>query len=190
LFKQSSYGLAHEHIEFWRNNKIFTDARIARMLEVELTSELLILAMAGLQDKKKSVNAFYADYDASFPARKSLESRFRSVVDEISHSTGDNLRESEFRRPPLFYSLFAAVYHRRFGVPGLAGKSSGHRLRDNERRALRSGIARLSDVISLAKDEEAVPRKYQRFVAASLRQTDNIQPRRTRTQAIFNSAFS
>ncbi|HUC07126.1 MAG TPA: DUF262 domain-containing protein, partial [Solirubrobacterales bacterium] len=54
LFKQVSYGLAYEHVEFWRVNRIFTEAAMARMLEVEMTSELLIVGLDGLQDKKNS----------------------------------------------------------------------------------------------------------------------------------------
>ena len=52
LFKQSAYTLAFEHVEFWRRNGIFSERNIARMLEVELTSELLIALLDGLQDKK------------------------------------------------------------------------------------------------------------------------------------------
>jgi hypothetical protein len=189
LFKQVSYNLAYEHVEFWRVNRIFTEGAIARMLEVELTSELLILAMAGLQDKKNSINSFYADYDAEFPKRKILERRFRATVDEISQITKDSLEQSEFRRPPLFYSLFAAIYHQLFGVPNLKETSLERPLRANERKRFREAIARLSDVVVMAKEEETVPRKYAPFVAAALRQTDNIQPRLARTKSILDAAL-
>lgn len=190
LFKQTAYSLAHEHIEFWRSNRIFTEARIARMLEVELTSELMILAMAGLQDKKKSINRFYADNDAKFPSQARIGDQFRRVLDTVSETLGDNLGESEFRRPPLFYSLYAAVFHIKFGVPNLEVKRpSDRKLGGTSRKALRSAITRLSDIIGLAKAEEEVPRKYERFVSSSLRQTDNILPRKTRTTTILQAAF-
>ncbi len=190
LFKQTAYSLAHEHIEFWRSNRIFTDARIARMLEVELTSELLIVAMAGLQDKKKSINRFYADNDATFPNQRRVADQFRRVLDDVSTTLGDNLPDSEFRRPPLFYSLYAAIFHIRFGVPSLSlARPASRNLRESDRKALRSAVARLSDIVSLAKAEEEIPRKYERFVASSLRQTDNILPRRTRTTIILRTAF-
>ena len=57
-FKQLSYSLAHEHIEFWRKHRIFTENGIARMLEVELTSELLILGLSGLEEKKNSIEEY------------------------------------------------------------------------------------------------------------------------------------
>src|SRR5579883_2330375 len=51
-FKQSCLELAHSYLEFWRHHKIFSEQNIARMLEVELTSELLIAGNSGMQDKK------------------------------------------------------------------------------------------------------------------------------------------
>jgi Protein of unknown function DUF262 len=189
LFKQASYSLAHEHVEFWRANKIFSEARISRMLEVELTSELLIVGLDGLQDKKNSINRFYADYDETFTDQRQVETRFRSVIDDIVESLDGGLPESEFRRPPLFYALFAAVYHVRFGVPGLTPAVRPRRLKASDRKSLRSATSKLSDMILLAKAEERVPRKYESFVNASLRQTDNIQPRRTRTRSVLSLAF-
>jgi hypothetical protein len=46
-FKQSMYRLGYEHLEFWRAQKIFTERSIARMLEVELVSELSIAIIDG-----------------------------------------------------------------------------------------------------------------------------------------------
>ena len=51
-FKQLSYRLAFEHIQFWRDHRIFGERAIARMNEVELTSELIIAQLDGMQDKE------------------------------------------------------------------------------------------------------------------------------------------
>ncbi len=188
-FKQSAYRLAHEHVEFWRMNRIMTETSIARMLEVELTSELMIVVLDGLQDKKGTISRFYADYDDSFPQQSQVEERFRAVIDEISEALADGLRESQFKRGPLFYSLFGAVCHRRFGVPGISLASPTRRLQVRDRRGLRDAVARLSEVIEIARDDGDVPRRYVRFVNAALRQTDNLQPRRTRLETIYRAAF-
>ena len=86
------------------------------MQEVELTSELTILGLDGTQDKKKSVNSFYDRYDDNYPGRAKSETRFRSVIDSINDANPSGLAQTEFRRVPLFYSLYGAVYHRMFGV--------------------------------------------------------------------------
>ena|ERR1700674_2267655 len=51
LFKTASSELALAYLEFWRKHKVFSEQSIARMLEVELVSELLIAGRDGMQDK-------------------------------------------------------------------------------------------------------------------------------------------
>ncbi|MCE8050642.1 DUF262 domain-containing protein [Halomonas daqingensis] len=191
-FKQSSYKLAFEHLELWRRFGIFTDSRIARMAEVELTSELLVLGMDGLQDKKKSLDDFYEEFDDLFPDRKRVEARFRAVIDSIVSCCEEIIPSSEFRRPPLFYTLYGVVYHKLYGIPGLDldGGEQG-RLTKNDAEALSSAVRELSEYISTAKsqDESEVPRKYRRFVSSCLRQTDNIKPRQVRLETLYEKAF-
>jgi hypothetical protein len=63
VFKLVCFETALKYLEFWRNQKLFTEMSIARMLEVELTSELLIALNSGMQDKKKSIDTFYAQWE-------------------------------------------------------------------------------------------------------------------------------
>lgn len=191
-FKQLCYRLAYQHLEVWRDNRIFTEAAIARMAEAELTSELLVLGMDGLQDKKKSIDTFYRDLDEEFPERGRAAERFERTIDELLGACSEILSKTEFRRPPLFYSLYGAVYHRIFGVPGLElERRRGVTLTGKECSGLSSAVRDLSEMITTAKteDESSVPQKYQRFVGACLRQTDNLRPRRTRLETLYRKAF-
>jgi Protein of unknown function DUF262 len=189
-FKQVCYSLAYDHLEFWRTARIFTENAIARMLEVELTSELVILILDGPQDKKAAIDRFYADFDDDFPDAERAASRFRSTVDLVNEIIEPKaLADTSFRSVPMFYSLFGAVYHARYGST-LDAPSFGRALREREREALRSSILKLSAVLEEARDDDAeIPSRYQRFVTASLRQTDNIAPRRTRMLTILSEAF-
>lgn len=191
-FKRLSYELAYEHLNIWKDHRILTDGKIARMAEVELTSELLILGMDGLQDKKSSIDDFYEEYDEAFSDRKKVGERFRKTLDMVVEACGEILGESEFRRPPLFYSLYGAVYHRMYGVPNIDLKTPHKgRLTNAEREGLSAAVRKLSEYISLAKTEaeDAVPKAHQRFVNACLRQTDNLKPRETRVTKIYTLAF-
>jgi len=189
-FKQSAYGLAHEHLEFWRRNRIFTENGIARMLEVELTSELMILEFAGQQDKKKSIDGHYHEYDEQFPQRVRVEKAFRSTIDWISDSVGTELSGSEFNRAPLFYTLFAVVSHRLFGVPNESLPTPrGKRLLAAERNSLRDAIVKLSELITSVRETKKVPQRESQFIQACQRQTDNIKPRRVRFQRLYREAF-
>jgi hypothetical protein len=107
-FKQACYRVTYNHLQFWRRHRIFTEDKIARMLEVLLTSEPLIAQLDGMQDKKSSIDDFYANYDQSFPDGEKHESRFETTIDQIIDSSLDEtLGEGEFRRPPFFYCPFA-----------------------------------------------------------------------------------
>ena len=135
-FKSTVYQLGLDYLNFWRDARIFTERAIARMQEAELTSELLILQLDGIQDKKSSIDEFYSHLDdewgdepapwtarrGSHPAqwlsRSETERRFRATVDTLTDAVGDILSSSEFSRTPLFYTLYGATYHRLFGIPG------------------------------------------------------------------------
>jgi len=188
-FKQCAYRLAFEHVEFWRRNRVFTENGIARMGEVELTSELVIAEMDGLQDKKKSIDRFYAEYDEQFSEQSAIERKFRHTLDAIDDALGGNLADSEFSRPPLFYTLFCALFHRSYGLPKFERRSPKRPLSATERASLLNAVLSLSDPIVAARERRPVPRSRLDFVAACLRQTDNIKPRTLRLATLYDEAF-
>jgi len=189
-FKSAAYSIAYENIEFWRKHRIFSERDIARMQEVENVSELLIVLIDGVQDKKKSITPFYEKFDGSFPARVATKHRFDRVIDTINDTIGSDLAETEFRRVPLFQSLFSVVAHRAYGLSNVKIATPKKFPNATERVQLRESMLRLSEVIQNAKDDPtSVPKKYETFVAACLRQTDNLKPRQLRIATLYNNAF-
>jgi hypothetical protein len=188
-FKQTCYTLAHEHIGFWRENRIFSEDKIARMLEVELTSELLIAQLVGMQDKKGTIDDFYEKYDEEFKHRDIVSRNFRRTLDAISEALRDELPHSEFHRVPLFYTLFCVMYHRLFGLPKQSARHTSRLFPNADRDSLRQAIEALSEKVAAARAEEEVPESYSRFVTACLRQTDNIGPRQVRFDFLYKRAF-
>jgi hypothetical protein len=186
LFKQSAYGLGLSYLSFWRATRIFSESAIARMMEAELVSELLIMSIAGLQDKKKVIDYYYSSLDNEWPDQKRIETRFRSVMDEIADSFQRDLSTTAFRRVPLFYSLYAAVDHRLHGVPNLDLETPRRPLNAAARRQLREALEQLS--LLLAEPPETPDPLQSRFIQASARQTDNIGPRRTRVEVLYTVA--
>jgi hypothetical protein len=189
LFKQSSYSLAHEHLEFWRRYNIFSERSIARMLEVELTSELLIAQIAGMQDKKTTIDHYYSEYDDDYPERASHERRFRAVIDTITDSLGDSIRTTEFTRPPLFYTLFSAIYHYQFALPGFNRDAPRKELNRGARLSLTEAVQKLSNLIEAGRESVPLRADAEVFVNACLRQTDNIKPREDRLKYLYENAF-
>lgn len=191
-FKRTCYNLAYEHLEFWRTNKILTESNIARMKEVELTSELVISMLDGMQDKKKSIDSFYRMYDEVFAESTRIQSNFRSVIDLISEIFENDLKNLEFKRPPIFYSMFLALYHRLFGLHGsdLDTPSTG-RISNLEKIKFRETILELSDAVKAYKSDQVSPdeRNIQRFIDACITSTDSLPRRQTRMNTIYEMAF-
>lgn len=206
-FRQSVYELAFQYLTFWRDARIFTESAIARMLEAELVSELLILQLDGLQDKKKSISEFYSHLDEGWSgspqtwttkarsrvplewlSREQAEKRFHTTMDEIAEAIGATLPQSEFRRVPLFYSLYAAVYHRLHGVPGVDLATPRKALSPPARSRLLDTMEQLSDLVSEKPDLDEIAGWRREFLVAAARQTDNLGPRRDRLVIIWQRA--
>lgn len=191
FFKQLSYKLALSYLDFWRTFKVFTELGIARMQEVELTSELLIAGDAGMQDKKKSISDFYSEWEELYPNQALDEARFNATMDAIKSTfQNDPLANTEFRRPPMFYSLYCTVYHHLFGLPNVARPTPKKQMTVDERDSLRDAVSKLSEIIVQSKDPASEPpKKYAAFILHSSRQTDNIKPRETRFNTLYGDAF-
>lgn len=192
LFKQTCYKLAFSYLEFWRKHKLFTEQSIARMLEVELTSELLIAGIAGMQDKKNVIDDYYSTREDTYPTKATDERNFQDVMEEIAETfSSAGLNETAFRRPPLFYTLYCVVFHRRFGLQGIQRATPKKKLTLSERDGLREAVEKLSGIIVSSSEDKtySAPKKYIGFIQASARQTDNILPRKARFQTLYDEAF-
>jgi hypothetical protein len=53
-FKQSVYSMSYKYNKFWIDNKVFTEYQTMRMNEVELTADIFIAFLDGIQNRKKS----------------------------------------------------------------------------------------------------------------------------------------
>jgi len=118
-FKTSMYHLASEQLERWREWNIFTEYNIARMDEVEITSEFAILMLKGLTGKSQTaIDRVYKEKDSVglYPERNEVENRFRIVMDIIYDRFGSNIRYLEFRKETMFYHLFLIIYDLLYGV--------------------------------------------------------------------------
>ena len=119
-FKSSVYELSKDYVGFLEDNEVFTPKQILRMAEAEFISELLLAMEEGIKELKKVIlDAAYSRYDDTFPSRVRHEKRFGEVINTISEIVGDELPSLRFRGPKLFYPLFCAIYHLKYGLPKL-----------------------------------------------------------------------
>lgn len=119
-FKTLADSLAHHHNSFWINNKIISEQNVLRMIDVQMTADLIIGMVEGIRSKKQ-IKKFYEQYEKEFNAdTDELEIKFRSIITQISELFDNNFKKREFRRPHVFYSLFMTLYHLEFGAKNLA----------------------------------------------------------------------
>lgn len=114
-FKSLMYELAFEQLDRWRQWSIFSEQQIARMNEVELTSDLVLTMMNGIYGKSQpKIDRAYRGYDDVFPYSEEVRRRFRAVMDEIDGVVGFAVPTSIYTRDVFFYSLFAYIYDKLF----------------------------------------------------------------------------
>jgi uncharacterized protein with ParB-like and HNH nuclease domain len=128
-FKTLSYALSTEFLESWREWGIFTEYNIARMDEVELTSELLMFMLKGVTGKtQKAIDKVYEEFDKKFQQKDEVERRFRLVMATIE-KMGRSIAVGPFKKRTFFYALFCAIYQLMFGAPvSLTAKAKHNQL--------------------------------------------------------------
>lgn len=185
LFKQSIYLLAHQHYAFWISNKILSESQIARMGEAELVSELVVSMLGGIQQTKSAdLRKFYKQYDDEFPQRETIEKQFIETIDIIADIFQGNLSSSEFRRIPLFYSLFLVIYDAKYGLP--ASEKPRLRLVSQEVRRI-SGKLKELDAVIKSKD---IPENLEQFVEFTRLSTADVGKRRYRHEFLWETILS
>lgn len=105
-FKQLSERLADSPL--FQEVGLFTPRDIRRMLDVEFVSELLILAIQGVTNKKDLVDSYYARYDEELPGEADYEKRFSSAL-TLLLSIFDPNNKMVFKSKSNFYSIFGCM---------------------------------------------------------------------------------
>ena len=178
-FKQVVFKLGRDHLEFWRRNKILTNYNIMRMKEAELSTDLVIAMIDGIQDRKK-IKSYYRKYDDDFPQEEEVVNRFKKCIDIIAEIFEDTLIESPFRRTTLFYNLFCAIYDIMYGLPN--SDTPNFQIKREMYNPIRKALSRLEKELTA---EEPSP-EYFEFKDASTRHTTDQSRRLIRHRTIVN----
>jgi hypothetical protein len=166
-FKTSIFELAAEQLQRWRKWRLFNEDQIARMNEVELTSECAQLMLRGIVGKsQKALDSLYGDKDEKYPEKQQIERRFRMTMDSIEEIFGDDL--AGFNTRPRFFGLFAFIYDITFGLES--------KLIRTKPTPLPAGIRECLNRASEAIENETAPAKV---LGALAKRTTHPKSRRT-----------
>jgi hypothetical protein len=127
-FKTVAYELSYEQLERWLHWRVFSRDQIARMKDVELTSELVQFMLRGVSGKdQRALDGLYDEFDEEFDQSGEVARRLRFVLDKLEdvyRAELNQLFEEEFSDTPFkthgwFYVLFAFVYDLMFAASAL-----------------------------------------------------------------------
>ena len=178
-FKLLADALGHEYYEFWLRSRVLSAQQILRMSEVTLVADLLIAMLEGIKSKKQIKN-YYTSYEKSFDHDPvELAFRFRATVGAIDAVFKGTLATSEFRRIHLFYTLFTAVYHGYFGLPGLGAPRPGLDSAQPER--VRNALGHVDQIYAIKEEGGKLEVAEERFLEDARRATTDGPVRTRRT---------
>jgi hypothetical protein len=130
--------------EWWLESGIVNVRQIRRMQDVEFISELFVALIAGPQDKKNTLEEYYANFEASMSEEVEWISRFERVRDFVrSLMPRDELRA--WRGKSDFYTLFLALVPLAERVPRLA---------TNEKEVVRAELRLFRNEVDQAKRKD------------------------------------
>jgi hypothetical protein len=140
-FKTSMYAISAEQLPRWRKWRLFTEAQISRMAEVEITSEFAQMMINGIVGKtQRALDNVYGEFEEEWPERAEAERRFRNCMEQLDEALGQSVANSTFRNRAAFHALFCTVYSGLYGIGSSLKKRNPTPLPASFRtRALRIG---------------------------------------------------
>ena len=107
-FKAAAERLADDAL--FQRIGLFTARDVRRMIDVEFASELLLLAVEGVTNKKDMLESTYAAYEEEFPREAEIEEGANAAINLVNSLVrSDN--KTPIKTKSNFYSLFGACLH-------------------------------------------------------------------------------
>ena len=189
VFKTYAYELGRDYVEYLVGADVLTKKQVSRMAEAQLSSDLLIVLCDAVQTVK-NIEKFYRKYETSEDVPNELKTareRFHIVMTNLgSIYSADELKNTNWARSHLFYSLFCATAHSLFGVGGLsdAPRPTLNDARKGHWRVVLDEISAQYDIYT-AEEEEDIPHDYARFIDFARRRTTDTDARVERAKFIL-----
>jgi Protein of unknown function DUF262 len=156
---------------FWKQERVFTRAQLARMRAAEFAAEIaILLSEGGPQHKKTAIDLYYHRYSERFREGSSLEATLRAYISWIQDAL-PNLRTHRYRRSNELYALIGAldiVSKRGSRLSKLDPSTAGQKLLDFEKT-------------TQSKTPKGSAAQY---VIAASKHTDDLQTRTTRIEIL------
>ncbi len=162
---------------WWVEHRIVNLRQIRRMEDVEFISELFIALMAGPQDKKKSIEGYYADFDSSFPEKDEWVRKFRHTWTLMATILSDDEIRSWSGKSD-FYTLFHVL-----GT--LEDRRWTSKQRENTAQELKSFHSRVAQA-KRKDNERPFPSYIHEYADAITRAATDVARRKLRSEILLD----
>lgn len=191
VFKTSAYELGFAYADYFLTSGVLTEKSISRMGEAQLSSDLLVALVAGVQTVK-NIERYYREYEQ-------LEAVPAAIVDAIDRFKvvmqyagaiypAAELRQTNWSRPHWFYTLFTCIAHALEPVSGLAGAKRPP-LDAASTIKWRSELDEISAMYDqyTEDNEDDVPAVFAKFINFAQRRTTDTEARVERAKFVLDA---
>ncbi len=191
-FKQYVYDYGYRYVRYFLDGTILTKQTVSRMAEAELTADLFVALIGGVQTNK-NVEQYYKRYEDDIGPLEDVTERFDTIMSYVGGIySPEELARTNWRRSPLFYTLFTAIGHCLYGLENLnqelrvaiAEKSLG-----KLRVQLDEIDSRYNEIAADIRND-AYPDDYKYFIDISRRRTADTRSRIDRANFVCNKLRS
>lgn len=118
-FKQAAYRIGYRYVKYWIEAGVLSKTKVTRMGEAELASDILAATLEGIQSNKVIERTYEKYEDEEVEIDKNVDQAVKTLDLILEIYSPEDLKQTNYRRIHIFYSLFCAVYHHLFGIDGL-----------------------------------------------------------------------
>ena len=186
FFKQFAFKYGYKYVKYFLDGGILTKAKVTRMAEAELTADLFVSLVGGIQSNKV-VEQYYRKYEDDVGNLDEMAIRFDKTMSYIGaiYSPAE-IEQTNWSRIHLFYTLFTSIAHclYRLGGPSPKLRISISKKSIGRLRVILDEISSRYDEIAEDIDNKAFPADYKQFINHSRRATTDTQIRINRTEFV------
>lgn len=186
FFKQTSFKLGYRYVDYFLRGAILTKAKVTRMAEAELTSDLLVALVDSVQTNK-TLEQFYKKYEDEQGDLERASERFEKIMSYIGAIyPPEELGGTNWSRIHLFYTLFTSVGHCLYGLGGLdkAPRCKFTQSKVGQARVCLDQISATYDEVIADLDGSKPPKGYKLFIDRSRRRTTDTASRVGRAEFV------
>lgn len=188
FFRTYAYEVGYEYLDYWLESKILTQARVTRMAEAEMASDLLGTFLTQIQSSKAIENYYKAfdEEEGDLPdALKNLRSAIQ-IAAKIYPST--ELRLSAWSSTHMYYSLITSIGHIQKNFPNVPTTTLDKSclLQTDKMRSVLNGISTDYLTYSPQPMRGNTPKNLVKFMRASTLATTDTKARIDRISHIIS----